>query len=95
MLVNSGLFYRYGSKLILKNNPKKIVPFLKKKFQNLTYKTISKENLHSEKMVGISNHVAFLAKNKKKIREIVNLLQKLLNLTKEFVSKEEILPVKF
>ena len=72
MLVNSGLFYRYGSKLILKHNPKKIVPFLKKKFQNLTYKTISKENLHSEK---ISNHVAFLAKNKK-VREIVNLLQK-------------------
>ena len=31
MLVNSGLFYRYGSKLILKHNPKKIVPFLKKK----------------------------------------------------------------
>ena len=72
MLVNSGLFYRYGSKLILKHNPKKIVPFLKKKFQNLTYKTISKENLHSEK---ISNHVAFLAKNKK-VREIVNRLQK-------------------
>ncbi len=72
MLVNSGLFYRYGSKLILKHNPKKIVPFLKKKFQNLTYKTISKENLHSEE---ISNHVAFLAKNKK-VREIVNRLQK-------------------
>jgi len=72
MLVNSGLFYRYGSKLILKHNPKKIVPFLKKKFHNLTYKTISKENLHSEE---ISNHVAFLAKNKK-VREIVNRLQK-------------------
>ena len=72
MLVNSGLFYRYASKLILKQNPKKIVPFLKKKFRNLTYKTISRENLHSEE---ISNHVAFLAKNKK-VREIVNRLQK-------------------
>ena len=72
MLVNSGLFYRYASKLILKQNPKKIVTFLKKKFRNLTYKTISRENLHSEE---ISNHVAFLAKNKK-VREIVNRLQK-------------------
>ena len=72
MLVNSGLFYRYASKLILKQNPKKIVPFIKKKFRNLTYKTISRENLHSEE---ISNHVAFLAKNKK-VREIVNRLQK-------------------
>ena len=72
MLVNSGLFYRYASKLILKQNPKKIVPFIKKKFRNLTYKTISQENLHSEE---ISNHVAFLAKNKK-VREIVNRLQK-------------------
>ena len=35
MLVNSGLFYRYASKLILKHNPKKIVPFIKKKFKNL------------------------------------------------------------
>ena len=72
LLVNSGLFYRYASKLILKHNPKKIVPFIKKKFKNLTYKTISRENLHSEE---ISNHVAFLAKNKK-VREIVNRLQK-------------------
>ena len=72
MLVNSGLFYRYASKLILKQNPKKIVPFIKKKFRNLTYKTISRENLHSEE---ISNHVAQLAKNRR-FREIVNRCQK-------------------
>ena len=71
-LINSGLLYRYASKIIIKHKPKKIVPFLKKKFRNLTYKTISRENLHSEE---ISNHVAFLAKNKK-VREIVNRLQK-------------------
>ena len=72
LLVNSGLLYRYGSKLQIKHNPKNLVSFLKKKFNNASYKTISKQNLHSEK---ISNHVAFLAKNNK-IREIVNKFQR-------------------
>ena len=31
LLVNSGLIYRYCSKLILNEKPKKIIPFLKKK----------------------------------------------------------------
>ena len=71
-LVNSGLFYRYASYLIIKHKPKDIVPFLKKKLNNVSYNFISKQNLHSEK---ISNHVAVLARNKK-IREIVNILQR-------------------
>ena len=72
LLINSGLLYRYASKLIIKHNPKNKVLFLKKKFKKLSYKKISNQSLHSEK---ISNHVAILAKNKK-IREIVNQLQK-------------------
>jgi len=72
LLINSGLLYRYGSKLIIQHKPKNSVFFLKKKFNNVSYKVISKQNLHSEK---ISNHVAVLAKNKK-IREIVNSFQK-------------------
>tara|TARA_B100001063_G_C16631012_1_gene485804 strand:+ start:125 stop:766 length:642 start_codon:yes stop_codon:yes gene_type:complete len=72
LLVNSGLLYRYCSKLILKEKPKNIIQFLKKKFKKISYKTISKKNLHSEE---ISNHVAILAKNQK-VREIVNKLQK-------------------
>ena len=72
LLINSGLLYRYASKLVIKHNPKNKVLFLKKKFKKVSYKKISKQSLHSEK---ISNHVAFLAKNKK-IREIVNQLQK-------------------
>ena len=72
MLINSGLLYRYASKLVIKHNPKNKVLFLKKKFKKLSYKKISNQSLHSEK---ISNHVAILAKNKK-IREIVNQLQK-------------------
>ena len=71
LLINSGLLYRYCSKLILKEKPKNIIQFLKKKFKKISYNTISKQNLHSEE---ISNHVAILAKNKR-VREIVNKLQ--------------------
>ena len=73
LLVNSGLLYRFGSKLIIKHKPKNNLSFLKKKFKNVSYKTIAKEKLHSEE---ISNHVAILAKNKK-VREIINKFQKL------------------
>ena len=72
LLINSGLLYRYGSKLIIKHKPENLIFFLKNKFKNASYKSISKQNLHSEK---ISNHVALLAKNKK-VREIVNKFQR-------------------
>ena len=72
LLINSGLLYRFGSKLIIKHKPKNNLSFLKKKFKNVSYRTIAKENLHSEE---ISNHVAILAKNKK-VREIINKFQK-------------------
>ena len=71
LLINSGLLYRYASKLVIKHNPRNELLFLKKKFKKISYKKISKQNLHSEK---ISNHVAILAKNKK-IRNIVNRFQ--------------------
>tara|TARA_B100000035_G_scaffold113684_1_gene96421 strand:+ start:372 stop:1013 length:642 start_codon:yes stop_codon:yes gene_type:complete len=71
LLINSGLLYRYCSKLIINKKPRNTIPFLKKKFRNISYKTILKHKLHSEK---ISNHVAILAKNKK-VRKIVNELQ--------------------
>ncbi len=71
LLINSGLLYRYCSKLIIQNKPKNIVQFLKKKFRTVSYNAIKKQKLHSEE---ISNHVALIAKNKK-IREIVNQLQ--------------------
>jgi len=72
LLVNSGLLYRYCSKLIIRNKPKNSVSFLKKKFENISYKKIIKQKLHTEE---ISNHVAVLAKNKS-IRIIVNKFQK-------------------
>ena len=72
LLINSGLLYRYGSKLILKHKPKNITSFLKKKFKTISYKKIAKQNLHTEQ---ISSHVAILAKDKK-VRQIVNKFQK-------------------
>jgi len=70
--MNSGLLFRYASLLIIKHKPKKTIPFLKKKFKNLNYKRITRLNLHSEV---ISNHVAFLAKQKK-VRKIIRIFQK-------------------
>ena len=84
LLINSGLLYRYGSKLIIRDKPKNIVNFLKNKFKNVSYKTIAKQNLHSEE---ISNHVAILAKNKK-VREIVNKFQKKLIKTNKKICVE-------
>ena len=72
LLINSGLLYRYGSKLIIKHKPKNHIQFLKKKFKHVSYKTIAKQNLHSEE---ISNHSSILAKNKK-VRAIINKFQK-------------------
>ena len=72
LLINSGLLYRYGSKLIIKHKPKNFIAFLNNKFKKISYKSISRQSLHSEK---ISNHVAVLAKNKE-VREIVNKFQK-------------------
>jgi len=71
-LINSGLLYRYASKLIIKNKPKNKIIFLKKKFGTTPYKRIAKLNLHSEQ---ISNHVVVLSKNKD-IRKIINIFQK-------------------
>jgi len=70
--LNSGLAYRYASFLIIKNKPRKIIPFLKKKFKNLNYKKISNLNLHTQE---ISNHVGILSKQKK-VRLIIKNYQK-------------------
>ena len=70
-LINSGLLYRYCSKMILKYKPKNIIQFLQKKLKTASYNKISKLSLHSEV---ISNHVTLIAKDKR-IREIVNQVQ--------------------
>ena len=70
--MQSGLLFRYASLLIIKHKPKKEISFLRKKFKNLNYKSITKLDLHTQE---ISNHVAFLAKQKK-IRKIMRIFQK-------------------
>ena len=72
LLINSGLLYRFASRLVILNKPKNTITFLRKKFNKIRYKNILRYNLHSEK---ISNHVAIIAKNKK-VREIINKFQK-------------------
>ena len=71
-ILNSGLAYRYASHLVIKHKPKKIIPFLKKKFKNLNYKKLTLINLHSEK---ISYYVASLA-TIKNVRNIIKLWQR-------------------
>ncbi len=77
LLVNSGLLYRYCSKLLIENKPKKTISYLKNKLKKISYKKISNLKLHSEE---ISNHVAIIAKDKR-IRQVVNNVQ--LKLIKE------------
>ena len=72
LLINSGLLYRYSSKLILDNKPKNVISFLKKKFSKVSYTAITKQRLQTAE---ISNHVGKIAKNKK-LRDIVNKFQK-------------------
>ena len=72
LLINSGLLYRYASKLILENKPKNSIKFIKKKFKNINYKKITKLNLHTQK---IDELVGPLAKIKN-IRLIMKKTQK-------------------
>ena len=71
-LLNSGLLYRYASKITLEHKPKKIFPFLNKRMKNLNYKRISKLNLHTQK---IDEFVGPLAKLKK-VRLMMKKIQK-------------------
>ena len=70
--MQSGLLFRYASPLIIKYKPKKEISFLRKKFKNLNYQSITKLDLHTQE---ISNHVALLAKQKK-VRKIMRIFQK-------------------
>ena len=72
LLINSGLLYRYASKLVIEYKPKNIINFLNRKFKNINYKKIAKLNLHTQK---IDEHVGPLAKIKN-VRLIMKRTQK-------------------
>ena len=69
LLLNSGLLYRYASKILITKKP---IPYLKKIFKKTSYNLIQKQSLHSQE---ISNHVGHLAKDKA-VREIMRIYQK-------------------
>jgi CMP/dCMP kinase len=71
LLINSGLYYRYASCLVLENRPKNITNFLQKKLNEISYKNISKLDIYSQK---ISKYVPILAQ-KKSVRKIIDKLQ--------------------
>ena len=70
--LSSGLLYRYAGYLIIKHSPKKELDFLRKKFNKLNYKKLSKINLHTPK---ISYQSAIIAK-KLSVRNILKRYQK-------------------
>ena len=70
--LSSGLLYRYASYQLLKQKPKNIILFLKKKFKNLNLKKLDNKHLHLPK---ISAHASVIAKEKK-IRDILKAFQK-------------------
>ena len=72
LLLNSGLLYRYASKILISKKPKNPIKYLKKIFKKVPYNLIKKQSLHTQE---ISNHVAYLAKNKA-VREIMRIYQK-------------------
>ena len=72
LLLNSGLYYRYASFLILKNRPKDIIKFLQNKLNKVSYKHISVLDIHSQE---ISKYVPILAQNRG-VRKIIDNIQK-------------------
>jgi cytidylate kinase len=70
--LSSGLLYRYASYLLIKNNPKNKIRFLKLKFSKLNYKFLNKLNLQTTE---ISDYTSILAKEKK-VRNILKNFQK-------------------
>ena len=76
--LSSGLLYRYASFLILKDNPKDKIKFLKKKFKKLNYERLARINLHYP---AISEYSSIIAKDNR-VRQILKKFQK--NFSKKY-----------
>ena len=75
--LSSGLLYRYAGYLVIKNKPKNINAFLKKKFTKLNYKKLNKINLHTPEISTQSSIIA-------KVSKVRNILKKY---QKDFIRK--------
>ena len=69
--LSSGLLYRYAAFLILKNQPKNIINYLKIKFKNLKLKNLKSLSLQTPKISELSAEIAKI----KKIRQILKKYQ--------------------
>ena len=69
--LSSGLLYRYAAFLILKNQPKNRINFLKIKFKNLKLKNLKSLSLQTPKISKFSAEIAKI----KKIRQILKKYQ--------------------
>ncbi len=67
--MSSGLLYRYAAYLLIKNNPKNKINFLKNKFYHLNYQKLKKINLHTQKISETSAKIA-------KINNVRKILKK-------------------
>ena len=69
--LSSGLLYRYAAFLILKNQPKNRINYLKIKFKNLKLKNLKSLSLQTPKVSEFSSEIAKI----KKIRQILKKYQ--------------------
>ena len=69
--LSSGFLYRYASFLLIKNNPKNKIFFLKKKFKKLDYKKLDKINLHTPEISKMTSGIAKI----NKVRQILKNFQ--------------------
>ena len=56
--LSSGLLYRYASYLIINNQPKNKISFLKKKFKKLNYNKLEKLRLHNQNISDVAAKIA-------------------------------------
>ena len=69
--LSSGLLYRYAAFLILKNQPKNRINYIKIKFKNLKLKNLKSLSLQTPKISEFSAEIAKI----KKIRQILKKYQ--------------------
>ena len=69
--LSSGLLYRYTSFLLLNNNPKNKIVFLKKKFKKLDFKKLDKINLHTPEISKMTSDIAKI----NKVRQVLKSFQ--------------------
>ena len=67
--LSSGLLYRYASFLLIKNNPKNKIIFLKKRFIKLNYKKLEKIDLHTPEISETSARIAKIDKIRKILKK--------------------------